>query len=802
MLGAALEHAERRLPGLRAEPIDPAGYRLSIGDCTLRLEAEPDSKVGTLERPLNVAATWISECIDELPDGVDDLESFLLAGVFSGLDPYTTLFDEKRRTEHTIQFSGRLAGIGARIGIRDGSLTLISVYPDSPAYKAGLRDDDVVTRIDELDATNILVSDAVQRIRGEEGTVVVLTIKRPDEETPRPISVTRGIVRIPSVTVERLDGGIVHAEISHFSQATPDDFRSRVGALVDDGATAGVLIDLRRNSGGSMLGSSAIGDLFLDDGVLITTAGRDGAPTRGLTAQVLATADTPFRDLPVAFLMGPRTASGSELLAASLRNHDRAILVGTRSFGKGTVQKTYNVSDGTTVKISVGHFLPNRMPIPGGGLVPDIELLSYAFTDRNVRVPDVRTKDDPPFWLRYPDWADPQRVEPVESLAFAERIGADDGDDEEEPERHDPTLDLAADLLRRRGHVVASKMLEQGTDLLEERRAQADRDFEAFLTSEGFDWTAGPRPSGDTRWKLDLDVAGTLRSGETTEVTARVTNLGDAPLHRVRGYLDATAASLRRALILGRIDPGETREWSFEVTPPVGRRAGRVEVEARLFDDHGPLPDAEPVIVVREPAPRPRLAYRTTVTGGDDADTLAIRVELENVGDAAAESIAGRLANPLGPKFEIVEGKAEIAELGPGERAAMEFSTRLLGSFDEPPEVELFIAEPRFELVIASKIELVAGGGEGEWNSAPVIRVVGGRAGADGPRMLVSVSDDRGLDSVWARVDGETVAYVEPVDPLGPVELELPWNPHDGIQSFRIVADDTEGLTEIFASGL
>src|SRR5205085_8945568 len=233
-------------------------------------------------------------------------------------DPYSVVFDEKHQNEHNIQYQGKLAGIGARIGARHNQLTLIEVYPDSPAARADSRNDDEVLRIDDLSTKNILATDAVDRIRGEEGTTVTLLISRKGEPEPRSVIVTRGIVMIPSVKSKILNADILYTEITQFSQTTPDDFRQHLQKAVDDKNLRGVIIDLRRNSGGSMMGSSAIGDLFLKDGLLITTAGRDGQPARGLTPEVRASGDAPSPDMPVIFLTSPATASGSELLAASL----------------------------------------------------------------------------------------------------------------------------------------------------------------------------------------------------------------------------------------------------------------------------------------------------------------------------------------------------------------------------------------------------------------------------------------------------------------------------------------------------
>ena len=192
---------------------------------------------------------------------------------------------------------------------------------------------------------------------------------------------------IPSVEARLLASGNIYAAISQFSQTTPDDFRDHVEALMGANRQRGVIIDLRTNSGGSMLGSSAIADTFLDEGLLITTAGRHGSHVSGLTDEVRADATTPFRDSPVVILTSPRTASGSELMAASLRNNDRAIFVGERTFGKGTVQKTYALGADEALKLTVGNFLPKGLAIPAGGLLPDVEIRTFYLTKNGYRLP-------------------------------------------------------------------------------------------------------------------------------------------------------------------------------------------------------------------------------------------------------------------------------------------------------------------------------------------------------------------------------------------------------------------------------
>ncbi len=819
LLGEALEYVEDRIPEFRSEPLDDRAFAITAPGCRLRVELEPNAGLTDIRRPLEEVAEVVDRCVTELPEGSPPVGSLLLKGVLSGLDPYSTVLDARRRTEHTIQFRGKLAGIGARIGIRDNRLTLITVYPGSPADKAGLQDDDAVLRIDDLSAANILVGDAVERIRGKEGTKVALTVEREGEPEPLVITVTRGVVVIPSVTAKLLDNGVLQAEISHFSQTTPEDFRARVGEVVDAHDVRGIVIDLRANSGGSMLGSSSIADMFLSSGVLITTAGRDGNNARGLASEVLAESDTPFHNYPVAFLTSPRTASGSELLAASMRNHDRAIIVGERTYGKGTVQKTNALSETSTLKMTVGHFLPNGRPIPGGGLIPDVEIVAYRFGEDSVSVPFTKDTSDLPFWLRLPSWAEPSSPVAAFALAVAEEDATDPEDphessakpepknEEDETEDRDQALEIASSLLAEYGSTAASVMLRSARGFMTSRIEQADTDLVAFMKDKGVDWSPGQRPSPLPTLELSVSTDKDLVAGDSSKLTVSITNKGREPLFRIRGHLDATAALLnRRSLLFGQIAPGATRSWELTVEPSKGSRNGRIEITAELTDDEGPLAKPGPVFIAVAGGAQPHLAYRTSVTAREDDDsTLDIAVEIDNRGDGPTKDLAVRIQNPLNGAFEIVEGSSDVEPLQPGKQARVELAVRLLESSVEAPVAELTVSDFAFGLFLKPELALVPSQTAGDWHTPPSITVGAFvETGEEGTyELIVRASDDRGLATVRTRVDGDTVDYVARAEP-GPRELtlEVPWTPAGGVKSFTVVATDTDGLESRYFAGL
>lgn len=814
LFDAAMHYAEARIPELRVEALENGAWFLATESCALKVAPPPNAQVLDLVAPLAQIASFIDTCVEDLPDELMPREPLLLQGLLDGLDPYTTVLDGRRRTEHSIQFQGKLAGIGARIGVRDDRLTLINVYPESPADKAGLKDDDVVVRIDDLSATNIMVTDAVERIRGEEGTVVNLLVDREGEADPLAIAVTRGIVLIPSVTSEVIED-VIYADISHFSQTTPQDFRTQVAKLLETAPDAkGIVIDLRRNSGGSMIGSSSIGDLFLSQGVLIRTAGRDGLSPRGLTSEVVARPDTPFAELPVVFLSSPRTASGSELLAASLRNHDRAMIIGERSYGKGTIQKTFSVGAESTLKMTVGHFLPNSIPIPGGGLVPDIEIRSFRALEDRIGLPFERSTHELPFWLRYPAWAGqtPQSAKYAIDIAVP-RVA----EDEEEPKKpdtgdppppdatKDPTLRLAIQLVSRFGNTKASASLASAKEFLLETEREADLKVAELFDADGVDWKAGPRPEHvDLEMSVHSDAK--LEAGVEGRIEVTISNRGKEPLHRLRGRLQARGGGLGSyEVAVGFVAAGQSVTRSVRVKPSKSVRTGRALLKFLIFDDEGDLEPLGPSLIAVEGGPRPHLALRHRQTRAEDG-TIALSLDLRNSGDAAATDLRARLEHPLSDEFEIVEGNALLENLDPGETASIEFRIRPLTNLSESAKVRLLVGESTFGGFLDPDISL----GEFEetasaWLTAPTIRCLGlSQTDEETWNVAFEIEDASGITQAWLHSGDQQDAFSRAPASDAPQTLRMSteWDPRKGITDIQVVAEDDQGLTAFYRLGL
>ena len=375
MAREGLQSLERASPHLLVTETGPSELTLHAGGQSLALSLVTVSTLTDLQEKIEEAVDFLVAA-EALEISAEDLHVQALQGVLRTIDRHSRLIVGGNLDEFNTRFKGTLVGIGARIGRRRGMLRVIEPFPGAPAGKAGLLPGDGISHIDGHPTTALSVEDAVERIRGPEGVPVVLTVEREGEPGPRVFVIVRAKVRVPSVKFERLDAGIGFIRIDHFSQKTSLEVSEALDSLEEEGPLAGVIIDVRQNTGGSMRHAARIVNAFVEEGVLIRTEGSDGQPVARLTDRIEAEPRRFRFDGPVAVLVDQRTASGSEIVAGGLKFMDRSITIGAQTFGKGTVQKVYalrKTGDKVSMKLTVARYLlPGDAFINRVGVTPDI----------------------------------------------------------------------------------------------------------------------------------------------------------------------------------------------------------------------------------------------------------------------------------------------------------------------------------------------------------------------------------------------------------------------------------------------
>ncbi len=306
-------------------------------------------------------------------DEVDEQE--LIYGIIRGMlgaleDPHTSFFDPERSKIFLEDVSGEFEGVGIEIGIRNGRLQVISPLKNTPAYRAGMRAGDVITAIDEDSTEDISLEEAVVKIRGPKGESVTLEVLRNGEV--KEISIVRDTIKIPSIEWEIIEGDIAHIQLFHFHDNIHADF-VKVAREVLSSPAKSIVLDLRNNPGGVFSASISISSMFIESGEVVVI--EKGTEDDDLNRIKTIGAGPVFLDYPVVVLVNEGTASASEIVAGALRDQRNTPIVGVNSFGKGSIQRMHNLSDGSVIKITEKHFLtPNGTVIDKEGIVPDFEV--------------------------------------------------------------------------------------------------------------------------------------------------------------------------------------------------------------------------------------------------------------------------------------------------------------------------------------------------------------------------------------------------------------------------------------------
>ena len=305
-----------------------------------------------------------------------DQESLLygaIRGLADSLDPHSVFLDPKEYEILKSDAEGRFAGVGVEVSTRDGWLTILSVFEGGPAAKAGLQPGDRFLSIEGEDARDVRLYDAVRRIRGEPGTAVNVTIRREGQEQALERTLTRAFIDIDPIEMQVLDNGVVYVRIEAFQDGTAralsDELDEAVVKLRQRGGVKGLLVDLRDNGGGLLHEAVWVSDEFLTSGVIVSTRGRG----REMISQYSARRAGTRPKWPIVVLINENTASASEIVAGALRDHGRAVLVGVRTFGKGSVQNVFELPGGSALKLTISrYYTPSGRSIQAEGIAPDL----------------------------------------------------------------------------------------------------------------------------------------------------------------------------------------------------------------------------------------------------------------------------------------------------------------------------------------------------------------------------------------------------------------------------------------------
>ena len=716
MFGAALNAVERSVNSVLLQYEEGGNFvHVSVGAFTTTLQVAGLTTLDDLGRELRRVASVIGDRLEEESVEPAFVEYAMVNGMLSTLDPHSVLLEPEASREMEVENQGEFGGLGITIRLIKGKLTVEYPLEDTPAYRVGLQPDDHIVRIEDESTINMSIDEAVSKLRGPVGEPVTILVDRDIFDEPQPFTIVRDRIKINPVEGEVLEGGIGYVRIKTFHANTAQDldavlatFRREIG-----GVPRGVILDLRSNPGGFLNQAVAVANRFVDRGVLVATVAADGARDH---EKAHSRGTEP--DYPLVVLTNASSASASEIVAGAVKNLDRGVIVGERTFGKGSVQHLYTNADESRLKLTVAHYLTSGdRSIQSLGIPPDIELVPLIVSEGKEKEDDEDASDTQPLvsllWRdRMTREADLDhhlgKVRDADQLPVytVEYLYAPD-EASRRRERADLSKDwevqFARDVLLVSPGARRPDMLGAISGVVKSHaEEQADKVAGAFGVLD-IDWSVGAVPENPSlTLTMEIDGSDSLIAGQEQDVTVTVSNDGNESVHQVFVVSESDNEWLDGGeYFFGQIEPGAARSWSRSIKLAPGYPTESFPVKFKIRDARGSDFGEVTHLVKALGKTVPQLRYSLEVvdngSGNSEGDgdgkadvneTIEVQVTVENVSSVPAQKVFAKIRNRSGRAIDLQLGTVDLGALAPNEQAIgrFRFGVRSLDAFDPDGE--------------------------------------------------------------------------------------------------------------------
>lgn len=691
MFDGAMKRIQRQFPEILViQPEGSPNLHLSVGSYSTVIRLPPINSFDVLYQQLIRVSQILDEHLDDETDR-KEVEYALVNGMLSTLDPHTVLLPPEAAKDMEVDNKGEFGGLGIEISMVSGELTVKVPLEDTPAFRAGLKPDDRIVRIEGESTINIDLDDAVSKLRGHVGDPVSIMVMRKGWTAPRKFTIVRERIRINPLEGELLEDDVGYIRIKSFNARAAEDLEANLSRLHGEakGKLRGLVLDLRMNPGGFLNQAIEVADKFVSNGVLVAT--EEGAT--GERAEQRARRGGTEPDYPIVVIVNASSASASEIVAGAIRNLDRGVVVGERTFGKGSIQHLYpHRGDESRLKLTVGRYLtPGDKSIQAVGVTPDIRLIpSLVDPPEELDATDPWNLDALPqislYWREWVDREDSldhsfQKVEreleePVFELRYHYEI-----DEEAIGRGIDPQKDwevqFARDVVLAAPGSKRAEMLRGASRVIQKYQKSQARELKEAFSVVGIDWSDGVNPSQpNLTVDLDLGVDGKLTAGTQENITLSVTNNGTEPVFQLSGVTRSENPWLdQREFYFGKIEPGESRQYSQRLALHHGYPSSEARVEIELQDKQRKVLAESEIRVETEGKMLPSLSYSLRVYDGvegrgrgngdglvDMGEEIHLEVTVQNEGEGPTRDAFVRLKNRSGRDLDLQKGGFSIGE--------------------------------------------------------------------------------------------------------------------------------------------
>ncbi len=658
-----------------------------------------------------------------------DLEYAVVDSMLKTLDPHSGIIIPEIYKEFMIETEGSFGGLGIVIGIRDGELTVISPIEGTPAYRAGIKPNDKIVQIENESTINMSLVEAVGKLRGKKGTKVTIYVERKTFNEPRKFSITRDTIKIQSVEHFKLDNQILYLRIRDFQKNTLDGL---VEAINKSGKTTGVILDLRGNPGGLLDQAEKVSDLFLKKGVVVTT--KVGNSKKSYRAKD----SYPEYEGEIVVLVDSGSASASEIVAGALKNNERAVVIGEKTFGKGSVQQIFDLRDGSALKLTIADYLtPGDVSIQDIGITPDIELQRAVITEDNILYlgdqdegKNGKNKNSngskPLYTIKYldtPSTTPEEEQKPEEALTDEEKL---------KKLKDDFAVKVAKAVIESSHNIKRNRSLSEIKNIVVNLEESEQEKIIKKWDSIDVNWTT--RQINSHKANIDTVVRPEeikFRAGEEGSFTVSVTNKGSDTIYRLLAVTESDNPVLDgKEIPFGKVPPGQTSSWTTKLEIPNWAYTRNDEVKLNFHSAGDRTIEDYSFDITTMGSEKPSFSYNYEViddgrlnTEGDGdsrlekGETGAILFHLKNVGKGISENTVVNLKNLSGENIFLDKGRVEFKDFRPGDTRTGNFHFNVNKESDEI-EFELQVIEEKFKEAQVIKIKVPGNSDSGDFEKS------------------------------------------------------------------------------------
>lgn len=760
-----------------------------------------------------------------------DIESLAINGALKTLDPHSNFLSPEFYKEFKIDTGGEFGGLGIVVTSKDGQLTVIAPIEDTPAWKSGIKTGDIITQINDLSTINMSLMEAVEKLRGKVGSKVTLTVERKGRATPIEISMTRANIHIDSIKATLIKDGnddVGYIKIKRFQKDTAKDFAKQLKQLETESGNKfkGLIIDLTNNPGGLLDEAIEIADTFLTNGVIVSTV---GANKRFIDEESAHVAGTEPDTYPIIVIVNEGSASASEIVAGALQSYDRAMILGQRTFGKGSVQSVYDLGNDYALKLTIAQYLTaGTNSIQTIGISPDIAVVPMIVDKKSMDIIPNKPSSEMELEKHL------NQIAPItgkENLVIGyykpyvdeEKLIEEMRDKEYQKDldfKNDFAVKLATKIIMASRTPRTSGMLKDASTVISKLRDQEEEKISAKLHELGTDWSieadSQPTFSVQTSTKQKGIVVDRAVTGEDLQMVLTVTNNGKKPLSRLLGVIDSENPFIgEKEFIFGRVMPGQSISREVTTKIPVSFNTMDIPYKVNFKQNDKPvdMKFSSKLKIVELPKPAFSLNFQlekpltvTAISPLPRGKSVPLTVKIKNVGTGPTKDLKAYISNKKNEKAIFIDqGRANLGIVKPGEIKKATFAFKVQPEMKNSTfPLELTIMDREFLEFSTINIDITMESGatrpqSGVWYEGPQITLAEKTFPVTTDKTEYSVvgkiTDSVPIKEYYIFVNEEKGAYESNPEEATSMDINATIKLKDGVNNINIFAKNINKIT-------